>query len=161
MIMLFRAEGVSFTEFAYVMSTNSFISNIAYFGRLINGILVGILIVGISLSLVRNKISANKMTSVGIVIISITALITAILTIMSIVFVILTPSFQTLLNMDAQISKITYPVFPIFFLGSILLFTAGYIKEKLKTSSIKDWRIVLPSLALLVIILIDFIRIFR
>ncbi len=161
MIMLFRAQGVSFTQFAYVISTNSFTANLTYFGSLISGILIGILIATISLSLVRNKISTNKMINAGVIIISVFALVMVVIMIAAIVLVISTPSVQTLLNMSGQLSKMTYPVFPAFFFVSILLLAAGYIKENLKTSSVKDFKVVFPSLALLIIILIDLIKIFH
>lgn len=161
MLILLRAEGVSFALFTYVISTNSFSANLAYFGSLLSGILIGVLIATISLSLVRNKISANKMINAGIIMVSIVALVMVVFIIISIVLVILSPSIQTPLSISGQVSKIAYPVFTIFFFVSVLLLTAGYIKEELKVTSKKDFKIILTSSALIVIILINIAKIFH
>ncbi len=159
--MLLRAQGISFDQLTYVISTNSIFANLAFFGSMINGIIIGVLIATISFLLIRNKIRGNRIMNAGITMISISALLMTMLFIINIVLMISTSSIQTLFSIGEHFSKIIYQGFPIFFFVAIILFVAGYIKEMLKTLPVKDFRIFLPSLALLIIIVVDLIKIFN
>lgn len=159
LIMLYKAQGVSLSSLLYVISTNSLISNLTLFGSLISGILIGILIISIYFLINKNKINSNKLIDTATVMFSITTLVIVLITTISIFAIISTQSIQTLLTITSQLSKITYPVFPIFFLISIILLVVGYMKEKLKTKSPNNLGIILSSLALLIIIFLDLVKI--
>lgn len=159
LIMLYKAQGISLSGFLYVISTNSLISNLALFGSLISGILIGILIISIYFSIIKNKINSNKLIDTATVMISVTVLAVIVIAIVTVFVSISTQSIQTLSSMTSQLSKITYPIFPIFFLISIILLIVGYIKEKFKTKSVKNLGIILPSLALLIIVILDVIKV--
>lgn len=158
MIVLFRSQGIGFSEFVNYISTGSFVSNFVYFGNIISGILIGVLIVTISLAVIRHKIKANKITDIGVGMISAIALVAAVNALYAIGLAISTSSIIPLVN--AQVSRIGYPILPIFSFISLCLLTAGYIMEKLKTSSKKDFRVVFPAVALLTIILVNLVKIF-
>ncbi len=163
MVMLYHAQGVSFTDWANYISTNSFYANIDYFGGFVNRILIGLLIMVICFSLYRNKISPNKFLNGATAILSIFALVVFVLIVMNISLFLSSHQIQDLLNISGQISKLTYPIFPIFFFVGLVSLVVGYVKEKIKISSNprKDLAVILPSLSLAVIVLIDLIRFIR
>ncbi|MEI8174856.1 MAG: hypothetical protein WCG28_02800 [bacterium] len=166
LIVVYQASGVSFAEFTYSMGTNFLIFDFIYFislvfGSLISHILVSVLILVISLSLIRDKINENKITNIGAIMISIVAIITSIIVVVAIFIFASTHSLQALSDMKSLLSKMTYPIFPIFFLTSFVLLTIGYIKEKLKNYPKKYFGIIFPSLALLIIILLDLLKFFH
>ena len=158
MIVLFRSQGIGFSEFVNYISTGSFVSNFVYFGNIISGVLIGVLITTISLAVIRHKIKANEITDIGAGMISALTLVIAINAIYAIVLAISTSTIIPLVN--AKVSRIAYPILPIFFLISLCLLTVGYIVEKLKTSSKKDFIVIFPAVALLIIVLVNFLKIF-
>lgn len=160
LILLYKSQHVSFTYFVYIVSTNSLLTNIAIFGNIFSGILIGIIVTYISFLLIKSRISANKLTDISAIMLSITAMMIIIIFIFGISTFISTQSIENLLYTRGQVSKITYPLFPVFFFTSITLLIAGYIKERLKTNSVKSLAIIVPSLIFLIIILVNIIKLF-
>jgi hypothetical protein len=161
-ILLLHSQGISFSEFTYVISNNSLIANLNYFGGLINEILVGVIIIATSWFLIRNKMKATQITTTGVVGFSIFVFIIALhLLVAVILLIVFWPSFQNFLIIAIQIQYWTYWVRFILLVGSVLLLAGSYLKEKLNSSPRKYPQIVLVSLAILVIVLLYIVKFFN
>lgn len=158
MIYLYSAQGVGWSSFTYIIATNSLLSNTVYFGSIVSGIVTGLLMLTISLSLIRGKVEANKMTkvAVGMLTISLFAVVASI--VFAVSTLIFSNSIQSALSLSNQISNVSYPVLPLFFLVSVVLLGAGYIEERSKSNSFKDIGVILTAVALLVIVLVDILK---
>ena len=154
-LIVFQRQGISSEMLSRAMSMDPLWA-ISFFGSIMSDLLAGTLLVAIIWSLLRDKVKKNRMTDIAAAMISIRALASAILFIYIFtesLFLIHTNQLSVL-NMTG-LPKVGTLIIAIFSLIAFILFTIGYIKEKIVTSQNpkKDMKVILPSIALLVVII--------
>jgi hypothetical protein len=148
--MLYPDQGVDISRF---LSTNSVTSNILWLLKLLKDPLFYTLIAFIPFLLLKGKASLNKMTDIAAGIISAGACLGVILIVIGLISGIITFSMSQAIYLTMTIKGFTYPILPIASLLACILFVVSYVNEKIDGVPRKYPQIILPSLALLIIIL--------
>lgn len=160
MIFLYSSMGVRYTQVAEIISTNSLYQNLIYFGGFIVGILIGVLIIGISRSLIHGKTAPNRMIQIGATVISVCAVIVGLLFVFAVITAFAASSLQEMYMVTMSVSNFLKPALGTVFLLAVVLFTAGYIEEKIKSAPRNYAQSVFPTVAIVVVIFLDLVRLF-
>ncbi len=148
--VLYPAQGI---ELSKVLSTNSITSDLLWFSNLLKDPIYYGIIAFIPLLVLRGKAKINRLTDTAATIVSISACLGVIFLIVGIVSGITTGSALNGFSVASSLKGFTYPILPIASLLACILFVVSYVNEKIDGMPRKYIQIILPSLALLIIIL--------
>ena len=150
---VYQDMGVRLDEIIYVFSTNTFSMNVLWFAKLTYQIFFYGLVVGVSLSIIRNKTKVNMMTDIAAVIISINAFLAALFIIIGIFLAIVTHSVVGSFTIVYGIKGFIYPISVLASLAGGILFGISYVNENNRTTPRNYFKIILPIMALFVVVL--------
>jgi hypothetical protein len=149
LIVLYGDQGISSADLIHFISINTFFQNLIGFANMAEGIFYNALIILVSFSLIKGKMTMNRVTDVAVGVISIAAFLAAVNVIVGVFLFFFIHLFQESLIVMYQFEAFSQPIVPIASFIAVVLLTIMYVNQKLDVSPRKYAPVIFPLIALL------------